>query len=193
MNEAQFIVTVNVCWVLIKWQTLLKGPPAYAGGARDTGLISGSGRSPGGGNGNPLQYSCLGKPMDRGAWWATVHGSQRVRHNWVTEHTHIHYSKSCHMFQFILITVLPGVSMVFKGDGLVWTKWGRLERAWPVVAVPSVVTTGPVVAWPASGTGMMSCLELRAAFAGLMLGVQWVFLFFLQLRFWLQGHRLPGL
>ena len=41
--------------------------------ARDPGLIPGSGRSPGEGNGNPLQYSCLGKPHDRGAWWATVH------------------------------------------------------------------------------------------------------------------------
>ena len=41
---------------------------------RDTGLIPGLGRSPGGGCGNPLQYSCLENPMDRGAWWATVHG-----------------------------------------------------------------------------------------------------------------------
>ena len=40
----------------------------------DMGLIPGSGRSPGGRNGNPLQYSCLGNPMDRGAWQATVHG-----------------------------------------------------------------------------------------------------------------------
>ena len=40
----------------------------------DVGSISGLGRSPGEGNGNPLQYSCLGNPMDRGAWWATVHG-----------------------------------------------------------------------------------------------------------------------
>jgi len=40
----------------------------------DTDLIPGWGRSPGGGNGNPLQYSCLENPMDRGAWWATVHG-----------------------------------------------------------------------------------------------------------------------
>ena len=40
----------------------------------DTGLIPGLGRSPGGGNGNPVQYSCLGNPMDRGAWRATVHG-----------------------------------------------------------------------------------------------------------------------
>ena len=42
--------------------------------AGDPGLISGSGRSPGEGNGNPLQYSCLENPMDGGAWWATVHG-----------------------------------------------------------------------------------------------------------------------
>ena len=40
----------------------------------DQGLIPGLGRSPGEGNGNPLQYSCLGNPMNRGAWWATVHG-----------------------------------------------------------------------------------------------------------------------
>ena len=40
----------------------------------DVGSISRSGRSPGEGNGNPLQYSCLENPMDRGAWWATVHG-----------------------------------------------------------------------------------------------------------------------
>ena len=42
--------------------------------ARDLGLIPGSGKSPGEGKGYPLQYSCLENPMDRGAWWATVHG-----------------------------------------------------------------------------------------------------------------------
>ena len=47
----------------------------------DVSLIPGLGRSPGKGNGNPLQYSCLENPMDRGAWQATVHGSQRVRHD----------------------------------------------------------------------------------------------------------------
>ena len=45
--------------------------PANAG---NEASITGSGRSPGGGNGNPLQYSCLGNPLDRGTWWATVHG-----------------------------------------------------------------------------------------------------------------------
>ena len=43
----------------------------------DLGLIAGSGRSPGEGNGNPLQYSCLENSMDRGAWWATVHGVEK--------------------------------------------------------------------------------------------------------------------
>ena len=47
--------------------------PANARNAGDTDLIPGSGRSPGGGHGNPLQYSCLENPMDRGAWLATVH------------------------------------------------------------------------------------------------------------------------
>ena len=46
--------------------------------AGDPGLIPGWGRSPGEGNGTPLHYSCLGNPMDRGAWWATVHGVTRV-------------------------------------------------------------------------------------------------------------------
>ena len=49
--------------------------------ARDIGFIPGWGRSPGGGNGNPSQYSCLENPMDRGGWWATVRGAQRIRHN----------------------------------------------------------------------------------------------------------------
>ena len=53
---------------------MVKNPPAYAGDAEDVGSIPGSGRSLGEGNGNPLQYSCLGNPMDRRAWWATVHG-----------------------------------------------------------------------------------------------------------------------
>ena len=48
-----------------------EGPPANAEEAREAGSIPGSGKSAGVGNGNPLQYSCLGNPMDRGAYWAT--------------------------------------------------------------------------------------------------------------------------
>ena len=70
---------------------MVKNPLANAGDIRDAGLIPGSGRSPGGGHGIPLQYSCLENPVDRGAWWATVHRftkSQtrpkglRMQHSW---------------------------------------------------------------------------------------------------------------
>ena len=60
---------------------VVKNPPANVGDTGDAGSIPGSGRSPGVGNGNLLQYSYLGNTMDRGAWQATVHGSKRVRHN----------------------------------------------------------------------------------------------------------------
>ena len=53
---------------------MLKNLPNNAGNARDLGSDPGSGRSPGGGHGNPLQYSCIENPMDRGAWRAAVHG-----------------------------------------------------------------------------------------------------------------------
>ena len=54
-------------------QVVLKNRPARAGDIRDAGLIPGSERSPGGGHGDPLQYSCLKNPMDRGVWEGTVH------------------------------------------------------------------------------------------------------------------------
>ena len=53
--------------------------------AGDLSSIPGLGRSPGEGNGNPLQHSCLENPMDRGAWWATFHGVSRVRHDLATK------------------------------------------------------------------------------------------------------------
>ena len=55
------------------------GGKELACNAGDTGLIPVSGKSPGEGNGNPLQYSCLENPMDGGAWWATVHGVAKSR------------------------------------------------------------------------------------------------------------------
>ena len=58
---------------------VVKNPPANAGDIRDAGSIPGSGRSPGGGHGNPLQYSCLENAQNRGAWWVTVH---RVTNSW---------------------------------------------------------------------------------------------------------------
>ena len=62
-----------------------KNPPVSTRVARHAGSIPGLGRSPGGGHGNPLQYSCLENPIDRGAWQATVHEVARVGHDLVTK------------------------------------------------------------------------------------------------------------
>ena len=66
-TKSQTQLRAQLCFVV-------KDLPANAG---DMSSIPGSGRSPGEGNGNPFQYSCLRNPMDRGAWWATVHGVTR--------------------------------------------------------------------------------------------------------------------
>ena len=68
---------------------MVKYPPAKAG---DMGLIPGWGRSPGRGNGKPLQYSCLQNSVDRASWQATVHGLQRVRYDLVAEHGSTQYT-----------------------------------------------------------------------------------------------------
>ena len=64
---------------------MVKNLPASAEEVRDPSSVPGLGRSPGGGHGNPLQYSCLENSMDREVWWATVH---RVTESDTTEHTH---------------------------------------------------------------------------------------------------------
>ena len=64
---------------------VVKNPPVNAGDERDLGSIPGLGRLLGEGNGSPPLYSCLGIPMDRGAWWAIVHG---VAKSWTWQHKH---------------------------------------------------------------------------------------------------------
>ena len=68
---------------------MVKNPPAIAGETRDTGLIPGLGKSPEGENGNPLQYSCLENPADRGAYWATVQGVTNSLTR-LSTHAHMH-------------------------------------------------------------------------------------------------------
>ena len=78
---------------------LVKNSPANVGDIRDTSSIPGSERSPGGGHGKPLQYSSLQNPMDRGAWWAVVHGATKESDiSEVTQHT-CHETLKC----FVLV------------------------------------------------------------------------------------------
>ena len=75
---------------------MVKNLPAYAGDIRDSSLIPGWGRSPGGGHGNPLQFSCLESPMDRGAWRPTVHkvAKSRTQLKRLSTHTESLWRKS---------------------------------------------------------------------------------------------------
>ena len=74
---------------------VVKNLPANAGGIRDAGLIPGFGRSAREEHGNPLQYSCLENPMDRGNWWAVVQGVTK-RWTWLKQlSTHAHLWKYC--------------------------------------------------------------------------------------------------
>ena len=91
---------------------VVNNSPANARDIRDAGSAPGSGRFPGEGNDDPLQYSCLENPMDRGAWWATISGSKRVGQTWLkwlSTHAHIfssrpHMAKSKnHLSVFLLI------------------------------------------------------------------------------------------
>ena len=81
---------------------MVKNLPASAGDARDVGLVPGSGRSPGVGNGNPLQYSCLENIMYRGVWQAIVHGVAKSCAQLSTHtHTHTHNNQLRKPLEFI--------------------------------------------------------------------------------------------
>ena len=115
----------------IKWGfpdgSTVKNPPANSG---NTGSIPGSGRSPGKGNGNPLQYSCMRNPMDREAWWATVYGvSKQVRYNLATNTKVIQLNaatakllQSCPTSYDPIDSSLPGspVSVILQARTLEW-------------------------------------------------------------------------
>ena len=84
-----FIIVCNLLLWAFPVALVVKNPPANAGDIRVSGSIPQSGRSPGGGHGNPLQYPCLENPMDGGVWQATVHGVRR-RQTWPNDSTHTH-------------------------------------------------------------------------------------------------------
>ena len=104
-----------------------KDSTCNAGDVRDTGSIPGLGRSPGGEHDNPLQYSCLGNPMDRGAWQATAHRvakSQTWLNNWTHTHTHIKWKPFRSSLGKVYLT--PPRQGSATGMGSRWRQWARL-------------------------------------------------------------------
>ena len=100
--------TVTITLVASVWASqvvvVVKNLPANTGDLRDSGSIPGSGRSPGGGYGNPLQYSCLENPMDREAWWVTAH---RLTKCWTwLKGLSTHAARVCH--HWLALCWLPG-------------------------------------------------------------------------------------
>ena len=85
---------------------MIKNLAANAGDIRDVGSVPELGRSPGEGHGNPLQYSCLENPMDRGAWWATVHkvAKSQTQLKQLSIHTLMPLRSLSHLFLTLTVT-----------------------------------------------------------------------------------------
>ena len=92
---------------------MVKNLPANTGDTRDSDSVPGSGRYPGVENGNPIQYSCLGNPMDRGAWWATIHG---VTKSQTCLRTAQHFSVMFRNFTLICCCERQFGSIVYDGN-----------------------------------------------------------------------------
>ena len=97
--ERKLSVKFAYYWIGLPWWLSGKGSACNTGDTEDAGSIPGSGRSPGGGHGNLLEYSCLENSMDRVAWWATVHEdtkSQTQLSNWACTHHWIRWPGNLH-------------------------------------------------------------------------------------------------
>ena len=134
---------------------------ASAYNAGDPGLIPGLGRYSGEGNGNPIQYSCLENPMDRGTWWAAVHGVAKSR-TWLSDFT----------FTFHILIVLswgfnkaPLVSRLFVSSYLATILY-KLDYTYHLVMSDSLWPHGLYSPWssPGQNTGVGSCSHLQGIF-----------------------------
>ena len=120
----------------------MKNLPVNAEDAGDLGLIAGPGRSPGGGNGNPLLYSCLENPMDRGAWQATVHGVTKSQ-TWLSTHAwHLSldkwimdliYFKWCiHSYHLFSLTLWPTLFLIYQLLGYSQSECWQASQRWEI-------------------------------------------------------------
>ena len=133
----------------------------------DLGLIPGSGRSPGEGNGNPLQYSCLDNPMDRAALQATVQGVARVAHNLVTFHQEHSVrielqetqliSENCLVWEELLSIWWPEMYGIVVEESRVWERGGFLSQPDNVIHIHISEGFEPLVIIAFSGQDCCAC------------------------------------
>ena len=127
-----FLVWILVWVGLLRWLSSEEST-CNAGETRDAGSVPGSGRSSGGGNGNPLQYSCLATPRDRGAWQATVHGVTKSWTRLSDTHTHTHtHTQHCTFCPLTADNWLSWNAVTWEqGNVVFWIQSGDLNyRGW---------------------------------------------------------------
>ena len=130
---------------------VVKNLPANTGDIRDAGSIHVSGRSLGGEHGNPLQYNCLENPMERGAWWATVHGVTKSQ-TWLNEHTHAWLQRIRFPSNLTSFMSMPVQYMPFLSYGSTENVWARLSNVTRVSLPP--ITKPDTLAFPAPASDL---------------------------------------
>ena len=164
---------------------VVKNLPANAGDVRDAGSIPGWGRSPGVGNGNPLQYSCLENLTDRGAWWATIHrvAKSQTWLKWLsTQHTQLsHFPVTFLSLWTILLTVptqfhvIPLLFFLTTCSSLCpWPTYFKNPTSSVTFLVLSMLWLAFQMLWPATRTLLLFCYHFSNS---------WVRVFFLSVQF----------
>ena len=145
LPTVDFYLWISAIHLMYRWLfCLVKNLPASAGDVRDMGSIPGLGRSPGGGWGNLLHYSCLENSMDRGAWWSIVHGAAKSQTR-LSTHTFLYFwfwwdHQSSHFCFFypdhLAKNIIPRVVLIFKSP--IKYPYSSLRLSWNLLDVSSL-------------------------------------------------------
>ena len=123
-------------------------PPASARDVRDASLIPGSGRSPGGGHGNPLQYYCLENPMDRGAWWGTVHSVTQSQ-TWLKQLSMRAVNHKMHFSNYCFLRI-------YTQEWDCWIIWGWQRLKW-LDSVTDLMNVSLSKLWETAESRSLAC------------------------------------
>ena len=181
MNDQCGVIVWSIYIICFEIRILLgfmvKSLHANAG---DSGLIPGSGSSSGGGRGNPLQYSCLGNPMDRGVWRATVHRVTQSR-TWLKQpHTHAHTLSKYHELKMLVNystpSLTPNSSLLMPGNLAQFLKLRFFLSCslYPMLDSPCyhpVVPTQHLYSWPLMAGSDSGALSQSLYYIGYMAGL----------------------